>query len=201
APTGVWTGLAWSPELGLFVAVDGTQGRGKVMTSPDGANWTIAAETSSHWYDVVWSAELGIFVAVGYSFTDQRKVMTSSDGVNWTLRDTPSNAFHFWFSVVWAADLGLFVALAQGGAPTQVMVSPDGVNWTLNQVAEAQWWDLNYSAQLHRFIGVNNGFNRQFVLVGDAAAPEQGPSDSVRAGFGADPTTGVLISEPVNTAT
>src|SRR5439155_1253432 len=93
-----WRSVTWSPELGLFVAVDGTQGRGKVMTSPDGANWTIAAETSSHWYDVVWSAELGIFVAVGYSFTDQREVMTSSDGVNWTLRDTPSNAFHFWFS-------------------------------------------------------------------------------------------------------
>ena len=43
-----WSGVTWSPELGLFAAVSFT-GTNRVMTSPDGITWTArsAAEANS----------------------------------------------------------------------------------------------------------------------------------------------------------
>src|SRR5690242_12113493 len=58
-----WNGIAWSPDLNLFVAV-GTSG---VMTSPDGVTWTMRNTTAATWTSVAWSPELHLFVAVASS--------------------------------------------------------------------------------------------------------------------------------------
>lgn len=72
-----WYGVAWSPELGLFAAVAGSGTGNRVMTSPDGINWTVRTSAADNdWRAVTWSPELGLFVAVGISGTGNR-VMTS----------------------------------------------------------------------------------------------------------------------------
>jgi hypothetical protein len=90
----IWEGVAWSPELGLFVAIAYTGSGDRVMTSPDGINWTIRSSAAdNNWNDIAWSSELGLFAAVAGSGSGDR-VMTSTDGINWTIRS--SAADNFW---------------------------------------------------------------------------------------------------------
>ncbi|GHV80698.1 hypothetical protein AGMMS49944_24890 [Spirochaetia bacterium] len=107
---------------GLFVAV--TQNTAKVMTSPDGINWTVypiaAAQT---WRSICYGK--GIFVAVAANGTD--RIMTSPDGVNWTFRSATSDLI---LSSVCYAN-GIFVAVGSGtAAGSRIITSSDGVTWT-----------------------------------------------------------------------
>ena len=75
-----WTSLAWSPNLGMVVAV-ASSGTKRVMYTYDGINWSNTSVTGAGgyaWNSVCWSPELNIFVAVGDTYT-----MSSTDGINW----------------------------------------------------------------------------------------------------------------------
>lgn len=115
-----WMGVAWSPTLGLFAAV-ASSGTHRVMTSPDGTNWTVrTAASASDWQCIAWSEDLGLFVAMGTNV-----VMTSPDGITWTSRTAPSN--NQFFSVVWCGGtMQKFVATAL----TRLATSTDGITWT-----------------------------------------------------------------------
>jgi hypothetical protein len=59
----------------VAVAASGTGNR--VMTSPDGINWSIRSSPADNgWISVTWAKELGLLVAVAFSGTGNR-VMTS----------------------------------------------------------------------------------------------------------------------------
>ncbi len=103
-----WTGTQ-------FVAVGAL---GTVVTSPDGASWTLQNQASTtDLAGVAWSG--GQLVAVGQAGT----IVTSPDGVTWTS--------HSWgvpfdlLDVVWAN--AQFVAVGYGG---EILTSPDGATWT-----------------------------------------------------------------------
>jgi hypothetical protein len=151
APEGGWISVCWSPELGLFVAV-AFDGSDRVMTSPDGINWTPRIVPNDNiWYSICWSPELGIFVAVAYGGSSYR-VMTSPDGINWTPRTVPEEE---WLSVCWSAELGIFVAVAYGGSSDRVMTSPDGINWTPRTSAnDSEWYSVCWSSELGLFVVV-----------------------------------------------
>jgi hypothetical protein len=99
-----WTGVQWAPEIGLAAAVGsgpsnvdspGTDNR--VMTSPDGINWTIQADAGARtWRSIRWSGST--FAAIANSGTGNR-VMTSPDGINWTAQSTNDNN---WLGLCWA---------------------------------------------------------------------------------------------------
>lgn len=148
-----WMGLAWSPELSLFVAVATTGTGNRVMTSPDGITWTIRTSAAdNNWVSVAWSPELGLFCAVANSGAGDR-VMTSPDGITWTIRT--SAADNNWYSVVWAPALGLFCAVAYTGAGNRVMTSPDGINWTARaSAADNDWYSVTWSPELALFCAV-----------------------------------------------
>jgi hypothetical protein len=77
-----WQGLAWSPSLGIAVAVART-GTKRVMYTSDGATWSNTSVTgagSYNWTAVTWSIPLSKFFAVG----EAGRVMSSSDGLTWT---------------------------------------------------------------------------------------------------------------------
>ena len=115
-----WFDVCWSPELHLFcaVAIDGTH---RVMTSPDGNNWTLVAVPYMDWFDICWSSELGLFCAISKSASgNSQGIMTSPDGVNWTLRTTPDLR---WYGICWAPQLGIFCACAANGTTTAVITS------------------------------------------------------------------------------
>ena len=148
-----WLSVCWSAELGLFCAVAITGAGNRVMTSPDGINWTTQASAADNdWFSVCWSSELGLFCAVALTGAGNR-VMTSPDGITWTTRT--SAADNNWRSVCWSAELGLFCAVAQTGAENRVMTSPDGITWTAQTSAAANGWiSVCWSAELGLFCAV-----------------------------------------------
>lgn len=105
--TNTYSGIAWSPELHLFVAVgeESTDPvfptKGRVATSTDGLTWVRRnAASTVNWTSVCWSPTLGIFVAVGYGGTATARAMTSPDGITWTAQTTPSDNNN-WYDVCW----------------------------------------------------------------------------------------------------
>ncbi len=99
----------------MAVASSGTGDR--VMTSPDGINWTLrTSATDSGWQSVTYGN--GLFVAAAESGAGSR-IMTSPDGINWTLRNSVTNSN--WGSVTYGN--GLFVAVASSGTGDLVMTS------------------------------------------------------------------------------
>ena len=148
-----WRAIAWSPELGLFAAVSNTGTNDRVMTSPDGINWTIrVTPADNNWYGITWSAELGLFAAVSISGTNDR-VMTSPDGINWTIRVTPAD--NNWFAVAWSPELGLFAAISTSGTDDRVMISPNGIDWTIGVTpVDNNWVAIAWSPELGLFAAV-----------------------------------------------
>jgi hypothetical protein len=161
-----WRGVCWSPELRLFVAVAFSGVDDRVMTSPDGINWTsrsITGDASGNgWRTVVWSRELGLFAAVaidGGALNNLERVMTSPDGINWTSYTYSGAGINdSWRSIVWSAELGLFVAIASAGNK-RVLTSPDGINWDLQDSPLEGWHGLTWSPELGIFVavGITNG--------------------------------------------
>ena len=120
--------LAWSEELGLFVAFEGHWPMwmsGYVGTSADGVTWSNTYAPDGTWLDVIWAKELGKFVAVDMN----GKVALSPDGYNWTTRYNGT----FWptQSVVWAKEMGLLIATVMSGYDHGIVTSPDGEAWTV----------------------------------------------------------------------
>ena len=143
-----WTGVTWSPELSLFVAV-ATTGTNRAATSPDGITWTNRTIDASGWSAVTWSLELSLFVAVASSGTN--RVATSPDGVTWTGRTIDANSWH---GVAWSPELSLFVAVAKSGT-NRVATSPDGVTWTSRTIdTGSKWQFVTWSPELTLFVAV-----------------------------------------------
>jgi hypothetical protein len=166
----VWSSIAWSPTLALFVATSATAGAGnKVMTSPDGITWTSRASAidANSWNSVTWSPSLGIFVAVANAGTGN-KVMTSPDGINWTSRASAVDTSN-WFSVVWSPELAIFVATGAVGTGNRVMTSPDGINWTSRaSAADNNWFSVTWSPELMLFAAIsNNGVGNRVMTSPD----------------------------------
>ena len=77
----IWRRVRWAPEIGVFVAI-AQSGIDRVMTSPDGENWTVrSTPVNTTWTGLCWSADLGIFCSVAYTGTGNR-VMTSASALS-----------------------------------------------------------------------------------------------------------------------
>jgi hypothetical protein len=120
--------MAWSPELGLFVAVGGSAATTSIFTSPDGVTWTARnnpASASNIFTGVVWCPELGLFVVQSNYSTP----LSSPDGITWTAR-TGSSA-GTWISMAYSPQLKLIISWGTSWS-AGVLTSSDGVTWTRN---------------------------------------------------------------------
>ena len=170
-----YSGIAWSADLGLLVAVSGPSGGSTgVMTSPDGITWTARTPAESNtWRSVAWSPDLQQFVAVANSGTS--RVMYSADGINWTATSNGVNATMGWSDVVWVPELGLWVAVAGGGFQDEAtMTSPDGVNWTPREGAFVFGTSrmtcnrIVWIPELHMLVGIATGSTVRMMISFDA---------------------------------
>ena len=152
-----WFGVAWSPQLGLFVAV-GIFGKNSAW-STDGKNWYPAITplnfNSTYWTGVAWSPQLGLFVAVGTSGINSA---WSTDGKNWYPAITPLNFDSTsWNGIEWSPQLGLFVAVGISGIINSAW-STDGKNWypaiTPLNFDGTSWYGVAWSPQLGLFVAV-----------------------------------------------
>ena len=106
-PQHQWNDVTYA--AGTFVAV-GQRATGlRVMTSPDGVNWTDRATVDNAWEAIVYAE--GMFVAVADNGVFDR-IMTSPDGITWTLEAAP--AVSLWQSITYGN--GVFVAVGRSGA-------------------------------------------------------------------------------------
>lgn len=125
-PGAALKGIAWSPALGLLVAVGGFPATptGYVQTSPDGITWTARTPANHNtWERVLWIDDLGAFVAVasdGVAVTG-RRVMSSTDGITWIDHATPTAGA--WRALAWAPPLHMIAIVGQTGATASVMTS------------------------------------------------------------------------------
>ena len=154
APTVVgtsWNGVAWSPQLGLFVVVGSATPY--IAWSTDGKIWVQAPTVvGTSWNGVAWSPQLALFVAVGFAASSYQAY--SPDGKTWTLAVTPVGGN--WNSVAWSPQLGLFAATASVGGG--IIYSADGKNWfgaTIN--GGTSWNSVAWSPQLGLFVAVGGG--------------------------------------------
>jgi hypothetical protein len=148
-----WRSICWSPELQLFAAVAYSGTNNRVMTSPDGINWTARSSPTSGWICVCWSPERLLFVAISESGTN--RIMTSPDGTTWTARSIPTGEIsNAWFSVCWSPQRLLFVAVALSGT-NRVMTSPNGTTWTaVFAGTDADFLGVCWSPQSSLFVAV-----------------------------------------------
>lgn len=117
---------------GYFVAV-AISGSPRVMTSPDGINWTSrTAAANNNWYGLAFGN--GILVSTALNGT--YRVMTSTDGVTWTARSAA--AANQWISLAFGN--GIFAAVSFDGSQ-RVMTSIDGQYWTLQNASENNYWN------------------------------------------------------------
>jgi len=146
-----WYSVCWSPQLKLFACVAGSGGTDRIMTSPDGINWTSRTSPNSIYNTIIWVQELSLFIAVsGNIGTDN--ITTSPDGITWTSRTTPNNIFT---CVCWSPELSLLVAVASSGTNNRVATSPDGITWTSRtSPADNSWNGVCWSAELGLFVAV-----------------------------------------------
>ena len=146
-------GCCWSPKLGIFVVVSSLGTGDRVLTSPNGIDWTARTSAADYfWRSVCWSEEQNKFVAVSSSGTGDR-VMTSSDGITWNLQTTPAD--YEWTCVIWVKELSIFVAVAQSGSGNRVMTSPDGITWNLQTTpADYRWRSVCWSPELSLLVAV-----------------------------------------------
>ena len=102
--------LAYSPSLGLWVAVGYFGGDSVETSSNNGTSWTAHSTPMDSGSDppnaVAWSPALALFCAG----TPTGKIYTSPDGVTWTLSGTP---FTEVFDIAWSGELGVFVAVGE----------------------------------------------------------------------------------------
>jgi hypothetical protein len=123
---------------------------GKIATSTDGVNWTLAAETifSDLSVDVI-AYDGGKFIAAGH-YSSDRRIATSTDGVNWTAV-TDSVITNISISGIVCGN-GMFVAAGYNG---KVAYSTNGISWTAA--------DSTFGTSDINGIAFGNG---KFVIVG-----------------------------------
>jgi len=157
-----WYSIAYGN--GLFVALAQTGTGNRVMTSPDGINWTTNAGTGDNtWQSITYGN--GQFVAVGFTSSNTGAVMTSPDGINWTSRTAVND--NAWRSVTYGN--GLYVAVASNNlSGNQVMTSPDGINWTARaSAANDAWQSITYGNGTYVAVSLTAGTANQVMTSPD----------------------------------
>ena len=193
-----WYGVAWSPQLGLFVAV----GQNSINSawSTDGKNWYPATTQlnfdTTNWQGVAWSPQLGLFVAVGTSGINSA---WSTDGKNWYPAITQLNFdTTSWQGVAWSPQLGLFVAVGSGNSAW----STDGKNWypaiTPLNFDTTSWYAVTWSPQLGLFVAAGQyGINAAWSTDGKNWYPATTPindGDSTWNGVAWSPQLGLFVA-------
>ena len=154
APGNYWSALAWSPNLGVLVALaDGTTGA-KAATSADGGiTWVdrTAGVPAGAWTPkgACWCPEIGLFLAVG-DF-----VATSPDGQTWTRQTTPSLGTYGLGAVTWSRTRLLAVAVKISTGTDCALTSQDAVTWTAQTTPSGGWHAVVAADSIDTIVAVN----------------------------------------------
>jgi len=104
-----------------------TGGRGTVLTSPDGTNWTPRVSNTTNLLSSVTEWPGGL-VAVG----DNGTIVLSANGISWNQR--ASSTSNWLYRVRWLN--GTLIAVGENGT---IMTSADGLAWTNRSSGTTSW--------------------------------------------------------------
>ncbi|MFA7279106.1 MAG: hypothetical protein WC100_03330 [Sterolibacterium sp.] len=147
-----WNDVAYSPTLGLFVAV-ASSGTNRVMTSVDGINWTGVSVPSESWNGICWGS--GVFVAVASSGSS--RMMFSTNGTTWTTQNIGTLAFQ---KVAFSPALSMYVAVSSAGELKYATQNNLQTSWTActgTYFGSAAWKGVAWDATIARFTVVSAG--------------------------------------------
>ena len=196
-----WTmnDVCWCPGLGLFVIVTsaGPTSSTRILTSPDGINWTARTlpNTGVSLNAVVCGtiSAADYIVAVGAS----NAIYTSTDGTNWTQQTGPGTS-RTWIDICWASGQSKFIAIAQSaGGSNDEMDSTNGTSWTQRSMGGSgySWQAIGYSADLDQCIVV--GGNTGVIMY--SAAGSSSTWTQFSTGLGSTAFSGVCWSSAYST--
>ena len=131
-PVSLQTGVAWSPELGVFV----TSGYWRSpMKSFDGITWVTGNSPSlASYMCVTWCPQRGMFVAAA---RDENKLVYSYDGLTWQER----SGFGGCKKLAWISDLGVFVGVASIGNNRIATTKDILTNWYQRMTGSQFYWE------------------------------------------------------------
>ncbi len=130
-----YDGLSWNnvtrPSAGTLTTYNITYGKGlfvvtcsqgKIMTSPDGINWTVRDTPLT---GLIWKCIFaeGVFIAAGAFSTTENRFIYSTDGITWEEATTP--ALNSWSGFAYGN--GLLVAVSFNGTDSNALVVSSGV--------------------------------------------------------------------------
>jgi len=163
-----WGDVAWSPQLGLYVAVADSGTGNRVMTSPDGTTWTDGSISDFSWDGILWS-DLGYFLGIardGY-------VAYSNEGFNW-IESALSGTIR---GGCWSKELGIFVIVGNDTIYTSSLKNRKPTNDNVfdneyNSIDEDGTWNFNSLT--------TNSLT--LSIIGDVDTAIQGKQDELSAG-------------------
>jgi hypothetical protein len=145
-------GVAWAPELNLFVAVGADDYYTRILSSPDGVTWTERGTPTGGMIPsaIAWSGSRFVVVSQIESGSD---MFRSTNGIDWT-QDNMAMMKAF-TCVVWGNNK--FVALANSGPnATRADTSADGITWANHDMGTSRdWTGIAYSDSLGLYVGVS----------------------------------------------
>jgi hypothetical protein len=149
-------GIAWSPDLGVLVAV----GSSVCLTSSDGANWTSQTIDAVPWVDVCWcGGSMQKFCAVESTYG---RFSISSDAASWSTaaQVNGSQVFQNGTRIAWSNDIE--AAIIIGGNEGKLAYTTDFSSWAV--VSGANHLDSNpltmvgWSPQLQLWVTANESY-------------------------------------------
>lgn len=157
-----WQEVIWADKLNLFVAVSSnassTISNNRIMTSPDGINWTIRQSPEIMSYTGL-EYNGNVIVSVGQTLSTANQVMISTNAVTWQSIPAASPGIQ-WKSVTWNGNV--FCAVAGTGVANSVMISTDGTTWSTRVPAsDTSWIHVKWIPGINLFValaitGTNN---------------------------------------------
>gem|GEM_PF-1427254 len=172
-----WNSVCWSPEHGLFVAVQNNTSNNNVMTSPDGIAWTGRSTGGSARFNAVaWSPALRMFVAFDCYYNYY--VYTSPDGITWSPYSVTSYGYYT-SAICWSPERGIFVAIL-GSNNAYALTSDNATVWTTRSLpAQNSWQSVCWSPERGLFVAVGqSGSGNRVMTSPDGIAWTLRPSAS-----------------------
>lgn len=145
---------------GIYVAAGRSSGGvGRIMTSPDGENWTLQSDADTNdyrWHGLAYSPGDDLWVVSSDSGANNETI-TSPDGVAWT-NDSDSSNYGWWFGMTYGD--GIFVNVGKDtitgpGTFGTVRTSTDGSTWTQRTCPNKEWYAVHYVTDLDLFVAVD----------------------------------------------
>lgn len=146
-----WSGLCWSPDLGLLCAAAGGTGTQQLMTSSDASTWSLVTHPNFHVISgappcgssiMVWSIVTGLLIVLGRdASTSDYATMVSSGGAIWVEENTlPDASTASMGGLCDAIAAGVDVLFRQAGTD-RVNTTADAVTWTPIDPGYYRLWD------------------------------------------------------------